>query len=469
MADLLFSSSNLSDEQASLNRKIAYYYMHKVTIGSFQLGVSWFSGNNYTSRNEDLYFQNSSLDPKHNLNCERNTFINSKRLKINKLGSLLALNESSIYNQSNIVDYNSFDYDDLLICLKIKGGQQEKSSFFSIKKLFAWFGILLSCSQGVRAFIYRLFGVPTPNPQNYPTPGKPGQDLRKTNPCEYNARGRSYKGYELSAKRRESNYNVPSRESLTYEDYSTYGQCRKKYKLSPLEERMLPSERDNYIRLKGSTSIQGENLSDYQVRIGWGQSRKGKKDTKHGYIFGLHPKLDKKGQPVTRINCKDPSHQVSVPQSHTGQQSEWHEGQTQFCRKYNKFEIKTNINYMQHADGSFANGGFAKGLTIFDRERNIMCVARPDNPQEVNPTKFTIVTTFNPSPREIEFYESLGVLIPGDVDSYDQFEKKVKLLNSSSDANATSDSNVTEPSVNSGIDIVNPELLRNETKNETNL
>lgn len=59
-----------------------------------------------------------------------------------------------------------------------------------------------------------------------------------------------------------------------------------------------------------------------------------------------------------------------------------------------------------------------------------MCVAHPDNPEQANSQKFTIITTFNPLPREIKFYESLSVIISGDIKSYDKFEKKLNLLNS---------------------------------------
>lgn len=467
MADLLFSSSNLSDEQASLNRKIAYYYMHKVTIGSFQLGVSWFSLSNSALTNENTFFEDFVINQKYQLTGERNRLLDLKSLTTNQLGSLLALNEDSIY-----YNCNTLDSDDILIYLKIKGGEQETTSVFSLKKLFAIFGIILACSQGVQAFIHKLLGITPPHNNNadYPKPGKPGQDLRTTNPCEYNARGSSYRTTYLRG-RRKSNYEVPAFEKLTFEEYDTYIQCQRKYPLTGLQERMLPSKNDNYVKLKG-TSINNENISGFKVRIAWGQSQKGGKDIRHGYIFDLEPKLDSNNKPIMKVNGKDPDYPVPTPVSKTGQQEAWHRAQTTFCRKYNNrnFEVKTNINYMPNHDGTFGRGGFSKGLVIFDRENNIMCVARPDNPNELNPKSFTIVTTFNPSPNEIKYYDVFSIVIPADKKSYRDLNNKINIMNSCSASQIEEFSSIQQEEQGQcsipDIEIINPEVLTNETKTD---
>ena len=464
MADLFFSSSNLSDEEANLNRKIAYYYMYKVTIGNFQIAVSWFSLNNSALINENTCFENFVTNhQKYQLANERNKLLDSKNLTTNQLGSLLALNEDSLYHKCN-----TLDADDILIYLTIRGGQQNPSWF---QRFVSYFGLILSFSQGARAFIHKLLGITPPHNNNnadYPKQGKPSQDLRTTNPCEYNARGRSYKEFELSGKRRKSKYKVPSRERLTYEDYE-HVQCQKEYQLTKFDHRMLPSKQDFCISLSG-TDVNDKDLSGFQVRVAWGQSQRAKKNIKHGHIFGLEPRTDLQGNPITRINTKDPDEKPRVPMSLNGQQEKdkWHDKQIEFCQNYKNFEIKTNIQYMPHMDGTFDEGGFEKGLVIFDRKNNIMTVARPDNPGDENSQKFTVVTTFNPTKNEVRFYEEFGIVLPADEEGYQQLKEKVAIMDArSSLKNDTfTEQDVNAQCSNPDIEIVNMEVLTNETKTD---
>jgi len=408
---LMFISNELSCEQASLNRKLARHYVYHVTIGSIQLGISVITMDTSSYSNTKSNYKNygSSKQSSHLKN-----FANSK---LSTFNSASKLNEIDLYNSSK-----NLNSQEVLLCLRVYGGEQKVPL---IRKLFAWFGIILSGTQGVKAFMSRLFsGSTNSKPPRYVKPGNPGDDLTKTAPCNsYGDRNSSSETDTGKGRRKESSYEVPPLNKLTYEEYHKYIQCQKKYQLSKLERRMLPSKKDRWISLSG-TDIDGVDLSDYELRISWGQSDLGRKDIKHGHIFNLKPKKDINGTVVARVNTQDPDEPIKTPISATGQQELWHKRQIAFCKKYKNHEVKTNIKYLPKADGTFDEGGIETGLVIFDRKRNIMIVARPDYADQAGKKRYTVATVISPTQNEIAFYDKFGIVIPGDKESYNNLKSQ---------------------------------------------